>query len=182
MVSSLIDEDTRWWKVNIIHSLFLPSKVEAILRIPLSLTLPEDKLIWTRNKKATFIVRSAYYIAANMVTTNMEGECSSSTPDSNLWRKIWRLQFPQKLEFLRGALAWMLFPPYLIFANGVWILVAFAPSMIRSWNRLLMPSCTAVTRSTHGAADIATPQTPLPYLRTSRTLHLSSLIKAHLKI
>ena len=53
MVSSLIDEDTRWWKVNIIHSLFLPSEAEAILRIPLSFTLPEDKLIWTRNKKAT---------------------------------------------------------------------------------------------------------------------------------
>ncbi|KAL0016932.1 hypothetical protein SO802_004001 [Lithocarpus litseifolius] len=82
MVSSLIDEDTRWWKVNIIHSLFLPSEAEAILRIPLSSNLPEDKLIWIGNKKATFIVKSAYYIAASMVIPNLDGECSSCTPNS----------------------------------------------------------------------------------------------------
>lgn len=98
MVSSLIEEDTRWWKVNIIHSLFLPSEAEAILRIPLSFNLPEDKLIWTRNKNATFTVESAYYIGKGIVTPNMEGECSSSTLVSQLWRKIWHLQIPPKVR------------------------------------------------------------------------------------
>ena len=51
MVSSLIDPDTKWWKIEVLHSTFLPFEMETILKIPLSHNLLEDKLIWIGNKK-----------------------------------------------------------------------------------------------------------------------------------
>ena len=57
MVSALIDEDTKRWKVDTLKSLFLPFEVETILNIPLSHNLPEDKIIWVGNKKGIFFCK-----------------------------------------------------------------------------------------------------------------------------
>lgn len=57
MVSALIDEDTKRWKVETLKSLFLPFKVETILNIPLSHNLLEDKIIWVGNKKGVFFYK-----------------------------------------------------------------------------------------------------------------------------
>ena len=89
MVSSLIDDDTKWWKPDLVKSLFLPFEVANILRIPISFSLPEDSLIWLGNKNCSFTVKSAYYIAAKLVE---QGELEEGTSDSlalPLWRKIW---------------------------------------------------------------------------------------------
>ena len=51
MVSSLIDNDTKWWKVDMVRSIFLPFEANTILKIPMSYNLPEDSLIWIGNKK-----------------------------------------------------------------------------------------------------------------------------------
>ena len=40
MVSSLIDFDTRWWKVDVIRATFLPHEASTILKIPISYNLP----------------------------------------------------------------------------------------------------------------------------------------------
>jgi len=40
MVSALIDEETKRWKVDRVKSLFLPFEAEMILNIPLSYNLP----------------------------------------------------------------------------------------------------------------------------------------------
>lgn len=69
MVASLIDLDTRWWKADTIRSLFLPFEASTILKISLSYNIPEDRLIWVGNKKGIFTIKSAYYIACNLVDT-----------------------------------------------------------------------------------------------------------------
>ena len=46
MVSSLIDFNTKWWKVDLVRSLFLPFEASTILKIPLSYNLLDDSLIW----------------------------------------------------------------------------------------------------------------------------------------
>nr|XP_023912496.1 uncharacterized protein LOC112024088 [Quercus suber] len=46
MVSTLIDYDSRRWKVDLVKSLFLPFEASLILNIPISYNLPEDKIIW----------------------------------------------------------------------------------------------------------------------------------------
>ena len=74
LVSSLIDEDTKWWKVHTIKDLFLPFEASTILKIPLSYNLPEDKLIWVGNKRGYFMVKKAYSIDAKIVDSSEEGE------------------------------------------------------------------------------------------------------------
>ena len=66
MVSSLIDKETKWWKPNVVRTLFLPFEADTILKIPLSQRLPEDTLIWIGNKRGVFTVKNAYYIAAKL--------------------------------------------------------------------------------------------------------------------
>ena len=67
MVSSLIDNDTMWWKVEVVRSIFLPFDASSILKIPLNYNLPEDSLIWIGNKKGVFTIKSAYHIALSLV-------------------------------------------------------------------------------------------------------------------
>ena len=57
MVSSLINPMTKWWDVDLIRSTFLPFEVETILKISLSRTLPEDKIIWIGNRSGEFSIR-----------------------------------------------------------------------------------------------------------------------------
>ena len=98
MVASLIDNDTRWWKVEAVRSIFLPFEANIILKISLNYNLREDSLIWIGNKRGVFTVRSAYHIASSLVDANEEGVCSS--PDSRifLWKQIWHQKIPQKLK------------------------------------------------------------------------------------
>ena len=101
MVLSLIDKDTKWWKDNVIYSLFLPFEANTILlidSIPLSYNLPKDSLIWTGNKHGTFAVKSAYHIALSMVIPPDEGECSSNSSNSLIWKRIWHQKVPPKLK------------------------------------------------------------------------------------
>ena len=61
MVLALIDSETRRWNADLVWSLFLPSKVNTIINMPLSYNFPEDKIIWVGNKRGDFTVKSAYY-------------------------------------------------------------------------------------------------------------------------
>ena len=76
MVASLIDNDTRWRKVEAVRSIFLLFEASTIFKIPLNYNLPEDSLIWIGNKRGVFTVRSAYHIASSLVDSNEEGDCS----------------------------------------------------------------------------------------------------------
>ena len=89
MVSALIDEATRRWKVDTLKSLFLPFEVETILNIPLNYNFPEDKIIWVGNKKGVFSVKSAYYVALTVLNPLERGECSSGDPRTPLWKRIY---------------------------------------------------------------------------------------------
>ena len=88
MVSSLIDENTKWWKPDLVNSLFLHFEANEILKIPLSHNLPEDSLIWMGNKRGSFTVKNAYYIAKGLLDAGIAGENSSNHQASPFWKKI----------------------------------------------------------------------------------------------
>ena len=113
MVSTLIDGETKRWKVDMVKSLFLPFEVEMILNIPLSYNLPEDKIIWVGNKKGDFTVKSAYYIALNVFSSSGR-EGSGNAPmvilELPCGRKCGISKSHQKLEYSCGKHVKMLFP------------------------------------------------------------------------
>ena len=98
MVSSLIDLNTRWWKIDYIRALFLPVDVEAILKIPLSFNMPDDRIIWIGNKKGEFTVKSVYFVAVNLLESAEIVECSPGDPFLPLWKKLWKLDLPEKVK------------------------------------------------------------------------------------
>lgn len=97
MVLALINQDTKRWNASLVGRNFLPFKANTILNIPLSYSLLEDKLTWTRNKRGEFSVKSGYYVALPIVETTHEGESSSGNPWTLLWKRMWNLNIPAKI-------------------------------------------------------------------------------------
>ena len=81
-----------------IRSAFLPFEADAILKIPLSRNLPDDKLIWMGNNQGEFTVKSAYHITHYMVETKEEVENSIGDPFKPLWKNLWCLKLPAKVK------------------------------------------------------------------------------------
>jgi len=61
---------------QVLDVIFLPHEAELIKSIPLSVQLPEDKLIWAGNNNGKFSVKRAYKLA-------MEGARSDSGSSSD---------------------------------------------------------------------------------------------------
>ena len=66
----------------------MPFEAKTILNIPISYNFPDDKIIWAGNMKGVFTVKSAYYVALNMVDSSEEGESSCRDPGQRLWMKV----------------------------------------------------------------------------------------------
>ena len=98
MVSSLIDEDTRRWKIDIVRSLFLSFEAQTILNIPLSFNLPEDTIGWIGNNRGVFSIKSAYYVALALMDPSVEAESSNGEYRTPLWKKMWQLKLPAKIR------------------------------------------------------------------------------------
>lgn len=74
-VGELITAEETSWNFEAISALFMPHEAEVIRSIPLSIRLPEDKLIWALSFNGLFSVRSAYYGALKMGTSGNGGSC-----------------------------------------------------------------------------------------------------------
>ena len=98
MMSAFVDHDLRSWKADLFKSIFLPFEADTILNIPISYNLLEDKFIWVGNRKGVFTVKSAYYVALNLVDYADKGESSFGDPWERLWKKIWHLNIPPKVK------------------------------------------------------------------------------------
>ena len=98
MVSSLIDEDTKWWRSDLVRSIFLPHEAASILKIPISFRLPDDQLVWIGNKRGSFTVKSAYYIAMCLIDDQDLRECSDVHSQAAFWKAIWHLNIPPKIR------------------------------------------------------------------------------------
>ena len=77
MVSELIDKEKASWKTEVVDTLFLPHEAEVIKSIPLSAHLPTDKQVWACSSNGVFTVRSAYWVAVEMMKGVGSGECSN---------------------------------------------------------------------------------------------------------
>lgn len=81
-MSELISQDWASWNSQVADAIFLPHEAKLIKGIPISMHLPEDKLVWAATSNGLFSVSSAYSLAmehsplANQ-GTNSDGSNSS---------------------------------------------------------------------------------------------------------
>lgn len=110
LVSELIDQANKTWKVDRVRQVFLPMDADVILSIP-SCTSPMQYFwSWHYDRKGVFSVRSAYKL---LVATRIrrEGWIAESVGPSSMeaekkgWTSLWKLSVPLKLKFFVWRLA-----------------------------------------------------------------------------
>lgn len=98
-VATLIDTTHGCWDINALGDIFWDEDVAHILKIPVSNTNYEDVRVWNFTKHGFYYVRSAYYIAQEMIKELHQNKTGSSSrvdsPDLN-W--IWQLRVPNKIK------------------------------------------------------------------------------------
>lgn len=94
-VSALLDEGV--WKTSLVREIFMEHEANSILSIPLSLTLPVDKVVWTAVVNRKFSVKSTYHLGREGVRKN-GGESSETSIMQRFWRKIWKAEVPNKVR------------------------------------------------------------------------------------
>ena len=96
-VSALIDVESGAWKTNMIREVFLEHEADSILSIPLSTTLPADRLVWTTNANGKFNVKSAYHLARNGGRSG-DGESLDPLGMHTFWQRLWKAKVPNKVR------------------------------------------------------------------------------------
>ena len=99
-VSSLIDEETRSWKEDVLERYFYQHDVEVIKKIKIPWRPSEDFVAWHHEKSGCFTVRSAYKLGVSLKDIDSDLGSSSSRPDGSrpVWKKLWSLPIPHKVR------------------------------------------------------------------------------------
>ena len=92
-VSSLIDVDSNWWNVPLIHELFCDEDASLICNIPISPTRQHDAMVWLGTSNGVFSVKSVYHMAKSK-TEECNGNNSNQNLSTQLWKRVWHVKGP----------------------------------------------------------------------------------------
>ena len=96
-VDCLINPTPRSWDRDALLGYFAPMEIDLILKIPLSPTTVEDKLIWPHVPNGVYTVRSRYRFLVKEKFDPTSPPFSQSEAPS-VWDHIWRLLVPNKVK------------------------------------------------------------------------------------
>ena len=96
-VSDLIDEVAGAWNNAMVRQLFSSEEADLVLSIPISQSLPVDRIVWNGTSKGKFSVSSAYH-SIRELGKNSKEECSDDSKMKHLWKSIWKLKLPNKIR------------------------------------------------------------------------------------
>uniref|UniRef100_A0A2N9FDK7 Reverse transcriptase domain-containing protein n=1 Tax=Fagus sylvatica TaxID=28930 RepID=A0A2N9FDK7_FAGSY len=96
-VTELIHGSPPTWNVSKVQNLFLPYDADAILKIPLSRRVQEDKLFWFTTRDGKYSVRSGYKLLLKESRASQPESSRQWDPDP-LWKKIWGARVPVKIR------------------------------------------------------------------------------------
>lgn len=94
LVSTLIDQEWRIWKQDLIDEIFLPIDIPLITGIPLTRRHIPDALIWPHTKNGAYSVRSGYHWLRERQLIDKATPSTSSIK----WHKLWKLCIPPKMK------------------------------------------------------------------------------------
>jgi hypothetical protein len=102
-VAFLLNDDHRSWDGDTLRSVFEEDVANRVLQIPISKRGGEDFLSWPFTKYGDYTVRSAYHLARTekfFVDRSKKGCGDNSTlqEDNLLWKKLWTIKAPGKME------------------------------------------------------------------------------------
>jgi hypothetical protein len=80
-VDELIDGDTKWWRLDLLETLFTKKEVTLIQSIPVSTTNREDVCIWRGTKSGYFSVKCAYHLQMELES---KGQAKTLTRQNTL--------------------------------------------------------------------------------------------------
>ncbi|KAK7853028.1 hypothetical protein CFP56_037176 [Quercus suber] len=86
MVCELLKEGGKEWDIELVRGLFLKQDVEAILSTPISESVAMDKMVWAKEKKGSFTMRSTCRLAWEVEAAGGNAGCSDSTKLHRAWR------------------------------------------------------------------------------------------------
>ena len=101
-VSWLLDRESRSWDVDKVRSSFLPHEAETRLGISISPRFLNNSVIWAWSTDGRFSVKSAYKVAQKCLKERSHkvdaGGASDNSRMRTLWKLIWNLKCPNKIE------------------------------------------------------------------------------------
>ncbi|KAJ0017107.1 hypothetical protein Pint_10781 [Pistacia integerrima] len=89
-VATLIDPQSKSWKLDLLKDLFSESEVNTICQIPISVFYRPDKLVWRCSQNGLFSVRSAYHLQVESQLSS-RGQSSFVANENKKWKKLWKL-------------------------------------------------------------------------------------------
>ena len=98
MVRDLLKDEGMEWDIELVRGLFLPQDAEAILIIPISESDAKDRMVWAKDKKGKFTIRSAYRLAREIEAEGGNTSCSNPTKMHGVWRGVWSMNLPNKIK------------------------------------------------------------------------------------
>ncbi|KAL0013557.1 hypothetical protein SO802_000626 [Lithocarpus litseifolius] len=99
-VDILIDPQTRQWNVEMVEGLFHEEEAELIKQIPLSRVASEDILYWPYSSYSVYSSKSGYKFLKMEDELMDRAHDSAVDDDSQVWKRIWSMNAPQKVKML----------------------------------------------------------------------------------
>ena len=103
-VPSLLDIDRRAWDVVKVRNTLPSHEAKVVKSIPISISLPEDSIIWAWTPNGRFTVKSTYKVAQKVLKEGLRGVERGGNSDNlgmkAIWRILWRLSCPNKNKHL----------------------------------------------------------------------------------
>ncbi|XP_062021164.1 uncharacterized protein LOC133737669 [Rosa rugosa] len=93
-VSELLNQAGRWNEL-LIRQMFPMKEAEAILSIPISSRVVDDRVVWRMEKNGKFTVKSAYRQDFSMSNSRSPFQVSVGV---NFWKKIWKVVIPNSAK------------------------------------------------------------------------------------
>ncbi|XP_042944540.1 uncharacterized protein LOC122278417 [Carya illinoinensis] len=92
-VERLINRETKQWDRGLVTDVFDATTAAVILKIPISSSSMEDKLVWLGTRDGSFTVKSAYHMQKEAIEMLKE-QPSGGTQKQKSWTDCWKLQIP----------------------------------------------------------------------------------------
>lgn len=111
-VIDLIDPVTSQWDEDLIMNIFNPVDARRILQIPINFQAFEDFIAWHLTRNGVFSIWTVHHGEwIHKYRGHATGELSlSSAMQPAIWRQLWKLQVPRKIQFFVGELSMESFP------------------------------------------------------------------------